>query len=74
MKMHCYRATVETTNPAGDNFVVDRPYGTGEGSDYADCEGGVVYVVAESAKEAGKMLPYALKIERVGGAYQVGGE
>ncbi len=55
---NCYLATVPTTNWSGDSFSID--------GDYYDCEGGEVYVIADSLEEAARTVPCATAIERVG--------
>jgi hypothetical protein len=59
--MHCYKVTVAVTNGSRRMF---KTRGT-----YADCEDGVVYVLAKDAADAAAMIPEAQGIFRVGVAF-----
>lgn len=54
----CFKVKVPTTNAMGDAFNLN---GT-----YYDCDGGEIYVFAESIAHAARQIPNAEKIEYVG--------
>lgn len=60
-------ASVETTNSSRDTFKAD----VGAEQKYFKCESGLVYLVAPTIEDAARQLPDAVKIERVGKAFEV---